>query len=196
MAVSFTPNIGLAKPDGTELAANWTRLTEIYTDNNGVLVTKMDLPIQVYTPTIIAQTSNPNTGVGVGTGSYIDFEGYIMGGFIIPFTDPGVAAGSGEYGIKLPAVVNNTFHTVGSALNGTVGLNSVIGNGYLNDLSSVATSGALALDAVTVTGISYARLITEVYTSPTKTARLVTNSQPTTVATGDGITGFFVYKKL
>lgn len=195
MAVSFTSNIGLAKPDEAELAANWARFTQLQDDNNDIIAAKMNISLQTWTPNLIAQTSNPNLGVGVAKGDYIDVDGIVMGNFVVPFTDPGVAAGSGEFGISLPQVFDSSFHTVGTALNGAVGPNSVVGNGFIYDATSVATSGAVALDAVTIGGVSYVRLITEVFTAPAKTSRLVTNAQPFTPATGDAITGFFIYKK-
>jgi hypothetical protein len=196
MVVSFTANIGLAKPDETELAANWARFTQLQDDNNDLISANMNIALQTWTPSLIAQTANPNLGVGVAKGDYIDVNGIVMGNFVIPFTDPGVAAGTGEYGISLPQVFDGSFHTVGTALNGAVGGNSVVGNGFLYDSSSVATSGAVAFDAITIGGTtSYLRLITEVFTAPAKTSRLVTNAQPFTPATGDAITGFFIFKK-
>lgn len=196
MVVSFTANIGLAKPDEFELAANWARFSELQKDNNDILASKMDIVLQTYTPTIIGQTSNPSLGAGVAKGDYINFEGYVMGNFVIPFVDPGVAAGSGEFGIRLPLVVDNSYHTVGTALNGAVGTNSVIGNGYMYDSSAIVSSGAFAIDAVTIAGVSYARLITEIFSVPAKTARVITSSQPFVPATGDAYNGFFIYKKL
>jgi hypothetical protein len=196
MVVSFTTNIGLAKPTETELAAEWARFTKLQEDNNLQIIDKMDVNLQTYTPTIKAQTADPALGAGTAKMDYVDIQGIIMGSFIINFVDPGVGTGNGEIGLSLPEEVDNAFHTVGTAFSGVVGPNSVVGNGYIYDSSAVATSGAVALDVVTIASVSYLRMITEVFTAPAKTSRLVTSSQPFAPATGDCYTGFFCYKKL
>ncbi len=198
MAVTFTTNIGLAKPDETELAKQWatTGFDKLCEDNNLQIIDKMDVNLQTFNSTIKAQTADPSFGAGSAKMDYIDIQGIIMGTFVVTFTDPGVGTGNGEIGLSLPEEVDNSFHTVGNAFNGAIGINSVVGNGYVHDNSSVATSGAVALDLVTISSVSYIRMITEVFTAPAKTSRLVTSSQPFAPATGDKYTGFFIYKKL
>lgn len=199
MVVSFTPNIGLAKPSEAELASDWTGNTKLLEDNNLQIIDKMDIGLQTRVPTtVIAQTTNPNLGAGAATCEFVDIQGIVMGSFKVTFVDPGITAGSGEYGIELPFELDASFHAVGSALNAAPGQYSVIGNGYIYDSSAVATSGAVAIDAVTISpgsGKSFARLITEVFTAPGKTSRLVTHAQPFTPANGDTLEGFFIFKK-
>lgn len=196
MVVNFTTNIGLAKPDETELAENWVNFTELQEDNNLIIIDKTDITLQTYVPVIRAQTTNPTQGSGgAQLGDYQDIEGFIIGRFLISFFSAGITAGSGEYGISLPAVADGSFHTVGTAFNSTPGSFSVIGEGYINDSSAVATSGSVALDVVTVSGVSYARLLTELFTAPAKTSRFMRDAMPFTVADGDIFTGNFCYKK-
>lgn len=195
MGVTFTPNIGLAKPDDTELAANWARFSDLADDNNQIIIDKMDINVVAYTPTFIGPTTNPNVGAGSIVGEYYNIQGIIFGTFTCLLTDPGVASGTGTgaYGISLPFPVDGAFHTVGTTLNDTPGTPSVVGEAYMTDASAVATSGTTAIDVVTVAGVSYARLITETYT--TKTARFFGPAIPFSLATGDAFSGNFVYKK-
>lgn len=197
MAVSFTANIGLAEPDNNELAANWATGAKLVEDNNLLIIDHMDIPLTTYTASINAQTTAPNIGSG-GTelGEYQDIEGIIMGSFQITFFGSGITSGSGEYGIRLPAVADNSFHNVGTAFNATPGPFSVIGEGFIYDASAAATSGTLAIDVVTVGGVSYARLLTEAHTTPAKTSRMVRDSMPIVLAADDRLQGNFLYKKL
>lgn len=196
MVVAFTSNIGLAKPDDTELAKNWVNSTKLQEDNNLIIIDQMDIPVTAYTPAFVAQTVNPDTGNGNRRGEYQDIQGIISGSFIIRMVDPGVGPGSGEYAIALPFVVDNVFHNVGTAFNATPGPFSVIGEGYIYDDSAVTTSGSVALDVVTVGGVSYVRLLTEAHTTPVKTSRLMRDAMPFTLATLDKVSGSFLYKKL
>lgn len=197
MVVNFTSNIGLAKPDNNEVAKNWTHTAKLCEDNNLILVDKTDITLTAYTPVIKAQTSDPNVGsLGGQFGEYQDIEGFIMGRFTLSFSGTGISGGSGEYGISLPAVVDNSFHIVGTAFNATPGSFSVVGEGYLYDASNVGASGSLALDVVTVSGVSYVRFLTELHTVPAKTSRLVRDGMPIAVADGDIINANFIYKKL
>ena len=193
MAVNTTTYIGLKKPTEDELALNWTRSADIIEDNNTQIIDKADVNIQPKTQALTASTTAPNLGAGSITMEIVDFEGFVTGSCNIVFTDPGVSAGSGVYGVSLPFEVNATYHAVGSALTDAPGAFDCIGEGYFYDSSAVGTSGSLAIDAVTVSGTSYARFITETFAG--KTARHVTNSQPVAPATGDRITFSFVYKK-
>lgn len=194
MAVTFTTNIGLAKPDKTELASNWIQGAQLYDDNNVIIKDKMEVDTITYTPTIIGFSSAPNTGVGSKVGEYQDFQGFIDGSIVINFTDPGVTIGGGEFGFSLPLVADSSFHTVGSALNLAPGANSCIGEGYLYDASAVTTSGTCALDLVTITGVSYARIITETFTG--KVNRMFRDNMPFGFANGDKLTLRFKYKKI
>jgi hypothetical protein len=196
MAVTFTTNIGLAKPTESELAKNWATsgFDKLCEDNNLQIIAKMNISLQTFTPSVKAQTSDPNLGVGTAKMDYIDVQNIIMGSFVITFTDPGVATGNGEIGIQLPEEVDNSFHTVGNAFNGAIGANSVVGNGYVQDGTSVPTSGAVALDVITISSVSYLRMITEPFAG--KAARLVTSAQPFPPATTDRYSGFFCYRKL
>lgn len=196
MAVTFTPNIGLAKPTEAELALEWTRNTKLNEDNNLLIIDKADVNMTTNTSgSIIAQTTPPSVGAGFCKLEWTEFQGFISGYFIVEFFSPGFAGGSGNYGIALPIVIDSTFHTVGTALNGAVGPNSIIGEAYLFDFSASATCGHAVLDAVTISGVSYVRMISELYTSPAKTSPVVQNGQPFTVADQDRFTGHFFYKK-
>lgn len=197
MVVAFTSNIGLAKPDETEMAKNWAVSTELQEDNNLIIIDQMDLVLTSYTPVLSAQTTPPNTGTtGTLLGEYQDLQGMIQGHFLITFGGTGITSGSGEYGISLPAVADNVFHTVGTAFNGAAGPNSVVGEGFVYDSSAAATSGHVALDLVTVGGVSYLRMLTPAHTVPAKTSRLFTNSMPFAMADQDRFIGNFCYKKL
>jgi len=169
MGVSFTPNIGLAKPTETELALEWARNTKLAEDNNIIVAAKSDLVLTAYTPALIGPTTNPSVGAGQILGEYIEFQGFIFGSFNIAFLDPGVSAGTGTggYGISLPVLADTTFHTVGNALNNTTATNSCIGEGYFTDDSAVGTSGTTGLDIVRVGGVDYARMLTETYAGKT-----------------------------
>lgn len=195
MAVTFTPNIGLAKPDETEQAINWANVQKLAEDNNIIVIDKSEFPLQSYTPTIIGPTTNPSVGAGVLAGEYLEFQGWVFGGFGIRFTDPGVSAGSGAGGylIKLPTLADITFHTAGTLFNDGVAAATHIGEAYFYDASAVVTSGSVALDLIRVGGIDYARMITETYTG--KTERWVGPGHPVTLANGDLFEGSFIYKR-
>lgn len=202
MAVTNTTYINLAKPDDTELAKNWASNGALHAAANDLKIeNNINLTLVPYTPVLTATTSAPNMGSGVGPpaggaiGQYQNLNGFIMGNFSCNFVDPGVAVGSGEYAISLPFVVDNTFHTVGTTFNDSTGSLSCIGEGYICDISAVAASGSVALDVVTVAGVSYARMVTEAFTAPAKTAKVFRDSMPFAVATGDCLNGHFVYKK-
>lgn len=195
MGVTNTPNIALNKPDDTELAANWVNTPALQIDNNTKMRTNTTYTLTSYTPVIKGSTSDPNIGAGSIRGEYQNLQGFIMGSATVEFIDPSVAAGSGVYAISLPFPVDGSFHTVGSSFTTNPGANSVIGEGFIQDNSAVATSGVVALDVVTISGISYVRLITEFYTSPAKTSPFMTNTMPFTVATADCFSINFFYKK-
>lgn len=195
MAVTFTPNIGLAKPTKTELGLEWARNTKLQEDNNLIMIDKMDVNLITYTPVAIGPTTNPSNGVGIEQGEYFEVQGYIFGIVTVPFTDPGVAAGSGTgaYGISLPTLVDTTFHNVGTTLNDVPGTASCIGEGSIRDASSVNFSATCAVDVVSISGTFYARLITEAYTG--KTSRFWGPGVPAAVATDDQVSFNFFYKK-
>jgi hypothetical protein len=198
VAVSQTTYIALNKPDDTELAKNWARLTQLQDDNNTKIETGINVPLTAYTPVLTAATTAPNMGTGVGAGAvgqYQNYNGIIQGSFVCSFVDTGVAVGSGEYAVSLPFPVDATFHSVGTSFAATPGSFSVVGEGYYLDISAVATSGSAAIDVVTVSGVSYVRFLTEVHTTPAKTSRLFKDSMPFAVATGDCLSGNFIYKK-
>ena len=200
MVVNLTPNLGLKKPTEDELAGNWDGLIVGISDaNNNILENATNALISLpYVPTIIS-TAAPNPSVGAGTilGEYINFQGFIMGTFSLVFTNPGilVGTGAGGYGIKLPTLVDNAFHSVATALNAAPGPYTCIGEGYFADASALATSGSIALDVVRIAGVDYARGITETYA----TKGVVNNewlglNSPVPVADGDILTGSFFYK--
>jgi hypothetical protein len=167
--------------------------------NNQAVINATTFPLTAYTPVITAASSAPSTGSGLnagGRGQYQDFQGFVTGCFIVEFWNPGVAVGSGEYGVSLPFPVDGSFHTVGTNLNDSSGALSIIGEGYVLDISAVATSGSVALDAVTVAGVSYVRMLTEAFTSPAKTARVVRDSMPFALSDGDCVSGQFYYKRI
>ncbi len=195
MGVTFTPNIGLAKPDNTEVAKEWTNSTNLVEDNRLIVIDKMDITLSSYSPVLKAQTTDPLLGVGTIRGEYQDIEGIVVGSFTIEFLDPGINAGSGAYAISLPAAADGTFHNIGTAFNSTPGAFSVVGNCYFFDSSNVALSGECALDLVTVSGVSYVQILPPAYTTPAKTAPTFTNAVPSVVANADTFSGFFVYKR-
>lgn len=192
MAVTFTSNIALAKPDKTEIAKNWVTGPLLQDDNNVIIVAQTNLPLITYTPVITAATP-PNMGTGFSQGEYQDIQGIIFGTFTLEFFDAGIVAGVGEWGVSLPVPADGAFHSVASAINSTPGQFDVIGEGYLYDNSSVGASGSVALDLATVGGISYVRMLVEAYA--TKTARIYQAGTPFTVATNDKFVGSFIYKK-
>ena len=198
MVVNLTPNLSLAKPTEVELAANWTRFTQLMDDNNDILVAEMDKAYGFYSPVLAAQTTPPSYGInGSANGEYIDFGGFIFGSLIITFNTSGggVTSGSGEYGISLPFPVDGSFHTVGTAFNQAPGSFSVIGEGYYYDASAADTSGSAALDVVTVGGVSYLRMLTEAHTSPAKTSRMFRDSMPFAMADQDRFIADFFYRR-
>lgn len=196
MAVNFTTNIALAKPTEAELALNWARSTELAEDNNLIIEDETDIAVVSYAPTVTAHTTPPNFGsgsAGINLGAYQTYRGWVWGNFKVVVNGSGIAAGTGEYGFKLPQVVNATFHTVGSALNDSSGSLSLIGDGFIYDASAVVNSGPVALDVVTVAGVSYARLVLEAFVG--KTSRVFKDAMPYTVAADDQFTANFFYKK-
>lgn len=194
MAVSFTPNIGLAKPTESEIANEWTSNTKLSEDNNIIISSKMDIAFIQITPTFIAVTSNPSVGVGQIVLEYNKVQGFIFGTFVIVCLDPGVAPGTGAsaYGVKLPELADVTFHTVGTTLADAPGVASCIGEGYMTDASAANNSGTVALDIVHIAGVAYARPITETFTG--KSVRWLGPSLPFILATGDKLVGSFFYK--
>lgn len=195
MVVNTTTNLGLKKPDETELAKNWALNTKLAEANNTIIVTEANVTVTSYSPSYIGPTTNPNVGTGSVVGEYWEICGFIFGNFTIIHLDAGISSGSGTgaYGISLPFPVDSVFHQVGTTLNDNPGSPSVIGEGYFNDASAVDTSGICAIDVVTISGVSYARLLPETYTG--KTSRFVGPSAPVALATGDALSGFYVYKK-
>lgn len=200
MGVTFTTFMGFAKPDSNDLAENWVSGTgspDYNGDNNTILLNNVPYLYQSYTPTLIGATTAPSVGAGTQQGQYADILGFIRGQVRLIFTDPGVLAGSGEWGIKLPVPVDPVYHTVGNGLVDTagsiVGQNSCIGEGYLHDASTPANCSTCAVDCVTIAGVSYARLIIEGI--GTKTNRVFASSSPFTVVTTDAISFNFFYRK-
>jgi hypothetical protein len=194
MAVTFTPNIGLAKPTEAELASNWVDGTQLQDDNNQIIIAAMNIPVNSYTPSLAATTTAPTVGTtGSAKGQYQEIQKMIFGVFLIDFSGTSIGAGSGEYGISLPFPADSSFHVVGTTFNGTPGDNSVIGECYFNDNSAADTSGTGCLDVVTVAGVSYMRILTEAHTSPVKTSRMFRDAMPFTLADQDRFTGSFCY---
>lgn len=197
MAVSFTPNIGLAKPTESELAANWVNGTQLQDDNNDIIADFADINLVQYTPAVIAATSNPNFGAGLVTAEYYKIGGVggvVFGSFTLVALDPAVAPGSGTgaYGISLPELADNTFHFLGSALADTPGTAHCVGEGYFIDASSATTTGSCGFDIVRVGGVDYIRPITELFAA--KATRWLGPTVPFTLATGDKLCGNFAYK--
>lgn len=196
MAVTFTTNIGLAKPSETELAKNWVNVTQLQDDNNQIIINKANIGISTYTPVLVGQTTAPGVGAGSITGQYQSFQGFIWGSVLVEFLTAGIIAGSGEFGFSLPFPADNTYHNVGSALNAAIGTFSCIGEGYIYDDSATDKSGTVALDVVTIAGVSYARMITETFSSPVKTGSVYAAGMPTSVADKDKWNCSFFYKNL
>lgn len=192
MGVTFTSNIALAKPDETELAENWVNNTQLQDDNNQIIIAQTNIPLSTYTPVLKGQTSDPNTATSIVQGEYQDIQGIIMGTFRLLFVT-GITVGSGEYGISLPFPADATYHSVGTAFNHAVGSLSIIGEGYIHQASTVNNSGSVALDVVTVAGVSYARLLFENFAG--KTSRVVRDTQPWSIANSNNWHASFIYKK-
>lgn len=193
MVVSFTPNIGLAKPDDSELAANWARLAQLQADNNAILISETNRPLVSYTPVLIGAAGNPNIGSGTAEGEYQDLMGFITGCFSIEFAGA-IATGSGIWGFRLPFLADAAWHTVGTLLTDTPGNIDIIGEGYNYSSVAVNASGTNALDLITVGGFSYARFLIEGYATKSSHGLTGTGS-PHTVVAGDKYTGSFAYKK-
>lgn len=194
MAVSFTSNILLAKPDETELALNWARGTQLADDNNNIVEDETEVNYTSYAATVICNTTNPVVGAGFIHAQYQQRGKYVFGNVSILFLDPGVVAGTGTggYGISLPFVADNVFHTVATALTDVPGIASGIGEGHIVDSSTVANNMNCALDVATIGGVSYARIVTETFVG--KTNGLFIPTQPFTIATNDRISIQYVYK--
>jgi hypothetical protein len=195
MAVTFTPNVGLAKVTESELAEDWINGPQLESDNNLIIIDKTDVNLTSYNPVLVGQTTAPQVGAGSKRGEYQDAQGFVTASFSIEFLNAGIVVGSGEYGISLPFPVDGTYHNVGSALNSATGTFSVIGEGYVFDSSSVAGGGSVALDVVTIAGVSYVRMITEAFTSPAKTSRVFRDAMPFTLADSDKWSGLVFYKR-
>jgi hypothetical protein len=194
MVVNVTPNINLFKPTESELAENWVSGMSLADGNNFIIEAKATTEITTYTPTFIASTTDPAVGsTGSIQGEYYDFQGYIVGSVVIKFNGAGISSGVGSYAISLPAVADGAFHNVGAAIPTVPGTFSCIGEGYVSDASSVATSGSVSVDVITIAGTSYARLNTETYVG--KTTRLFAAGQPFSFAAGDQVSFNFIYKK-
>lgn len=195
MVVSFTPNIGLAKPSESEVAENWVNSTKLCEDNNLIIADKMDVNITSYSPTFVCTTTNPNVGAGSIQAEYCEVQGFIWGNFVIRFLDPGISSGtgSGGYGLSLPFDADASYHTVDTALTDNPGTASCIGEGHIVDISTVGNTGTIALDIIKTGGVTYARFITETFAG--KTVRFFTPGQPFSFANNDRITGQFFYKK-
>ncbi len=191
--VAFTPNISLAKPTNSEVAKNWIELSQYQSGNNTTITNKTNIALTNYSPVFTGHVTPPSIGAGAIRAEYMDQQGFVTGNFVIEFLDPGVSVGSDVYGLSLPFPVDGTFHSVGTALNQNVGSFSCIGEGYVFDASNINGSGGLAFDAVTISGVSYLRFITQTYS--TKTSRLFRDTQPISVSTADRISGQFFYKK-
>lgn len=196
MAVSLTTNISLSKPDKNEVAENWVNTPALQAANNTIITNKTNIALTSYTPNVIATTTPPNFGAGNAVGEYCDVQGFVFGNFIVTFLNPGLSAGSGEYGISLPFVVDNTFHTVGTSLTDITGAPSCVGEGYAYDASNLIASGLFALDVVTIAGVSYLRMVTEIYTTPGKSSRVISSGQIFVPDDGDRFTGNFFYKRV
>lgn len=193
--VSFTSNIGLAKPTETELATDWINGQKYYEDNILILEDKTDVEFHTYTPALIGSAGNPSVGAGSIKGEYQSVGNFCFGTVVISFIDPGVAAGSGVWGVSLPFVADSSFHSVAATLQAgadTPGKASCIGEAQLVDSSSVANSGSAAVDVATVSGTSYMRMVLETFTG--KTGNLMSATQPFVVATGDRMALSFAYK--
>ncbi len=193
--VSFTPILGLAKPTNSEVAKNWIESAEYQEENNDLVQAASNIALTAYSPVIIATTTPPNVGAGRIVGECQVMDDIVWGNFVVEFTDPGVVGGSGEFAVSLPHVADSSFHTVGSSLTAATGTNSIIGEGHISDASNLSLTGSVALDLVTISGVSYVRLVTEPYAAPVKTNRVFAAGLPSNLGTGDKWTGSFIYKK-
>jgi hypothetical protein len=194
VAVTFTANIGLAKPDDTELAKNWATATQLANDNNVIIAAKMNIALTAYTPTVVAATTAPNFGTTATIlGEYTDFQGFITGTFTLTAGGTGILSGTGNWGISLPFNADAAFHSVGANLNEVDAVPSCIGEGYFYDDSSSGTSVMCSLDVCSVSGVHYMRMVTEALTG--KTSQYVSGAAPAALASLDSISGSFYYKK-
>ncbi len=193
MVVNFTTYAGLAKPTESELALNWTRVQDLQEDNNVLIQNLGNADLQSYTPTFTSAGSAPGVGSGSITGDYRDLNGFIMGSFRVTIgTAPTV--GTGIYAFSLPFEADPVFHAIAPSINSTPGDYDIVGTGYLFDSSAVTTSGGVALDIVTVTGVSYVRYLVTTFAG--KSSYAYSPGVPFTIADGDVFSGSFAYKSL
>lgn len=191
MTVTFTSNLGLAKPDVEEVARNWVRFTELELDNKNAINDYLgDLSFQTYVPLLQATTSQPSLGTSDERrdGYFVELpNGFVFGGFILQFGS-GLNIGSGFYSITLPSLPDATFHEISS---GTAGDGDVIGQGSVRDANTATNSQTFALELVSFSGNTQNM---RMYTEATATSRWVSHNVPFTFAGGDTMNGNFCYK--
>jgi hypothetical protein len=192
-----TPNLGLLTPAASAIARLWssdpvTAADAIAEQNNNVINQVLNLvELDTYSPSLTATTTNPNLGAdGTTAGTYLELPGgFILGYFTIVFSGAGAAAGTGTYLVSLPVALDTTFHS------------SSIGGGTVHDILGKFTLRDGSTDLTSMTGIvrralaaetTLVRLTPEGFSG--KAADEVTSSSPFTWASGDALSGNFVYK--
>lgn len=194
MVVSFTPNIGLAKPDLSELANNWAVGTKLAEDNNIILTQKMTFNTSSYTPVLTLAGAVQSLGTsGVATGSYYEFNGWIHGSFIYTRGTgvSGITGSTNLLGISLPVPVNGTYHRVGSSFTNQPADCDVLGSGYYLCSTDVNKSSGGAIDVIFSSGTYYARM----YCEQTTGIPFILDGNNSLFAPGDGFTANFFYKR-
>lgn len=106
-----------------------------------------------YTPALTATTTNSTLGTGSSAaGTFIRYGKSIRGTAEIVFGSSGVAAGSGSYGVSLPAAATAAGVSAGRVVGYGVFFDSSTGNFYhvIVTLSASATVARMVLDGAGV----------------------------------------------
>lgn len=194
MVVSFTPNIGLAKPDLSELAKDWAVGNKLAEDNNNILTTKMTFTPVSYTPVLtLAGVVQANGTAPIVSGAYYEYNGWIYGTFVyVRGTGvSGITGSTNVLGISLPVPVSGAYHRIGGSFTSQPGDCDILGEGYYLTFLDVAKSGGGAIDCVFNAGTYYARM----YCEQTPGVPFILDGNNGLFAPGDGFSTNFLYKK-
>lgn len=185
MTVSFTPNLGLAKPTADEIARLWTDEDQLELANKNALNTYLD-PVaegfQTYFPQIIQMT---NIGDTERLGWYVLLPGdLVYGGFIFRLGS-GVAFSDNFLDFVLPFDTDTSFHDVST---GAAATGDIVGTLTMRDNSSISNTQTAALELFENRGY------TRGYTEDNSATRWVRDDVPFTFEENDAIAGSFWFK--